>query len=197
MRAGNPGAMHLLALRWRHRRLFRNVNKIPLRPHMATDTPDARMPPVASRYCCCVCGKKRHTHPGARLHLFPIDARSPLTSVTSSYADLISHMRTDRTGRFYVRIVHIVSVISNIRRQVGPSNVRLVHSPLLSRILRTRDGLCGRDCNGEWTRRTLDGSGDGGYYGREMDNADVKTSSLHCPSLVRNIRRRRGHPTSA
>ncbi|KAG0714737.1 hypothetical protein GWK47_013566 [Chionoecetes opilio] len=75
MRAGNPGVMHLLALRWRHRRLFRNVNKIPLRPHMATDTPDARMPPVASRYCCCVCGKKRHTHPGARLHLFPIDAR--------------------------------------------------------------------------------------------------------------------------
>ncbi|KAG0705265.1 hypothetical protein GWK47_024531 [Chionoecetes opilio] len=62
MTAGNPGAMHLLALRWRHRRLFRNVNKTPLRPHhMATDTPDARMPPVASRYCCCVLQEETYT----------------------------------------------------------------------------------------------------------------------------------------
>ncbi|KAG0727148.1 hypothetical protein GWK47_000394 [Chionoecetes opilio] len=78
MAAGNPCAMHLLALRWRHRRLFRHVNKTPLRPHMATDTPEARMPPVISRYCCCVCGKKRRTHPGVRLHLFPKDARSAI-----------------------------------------------------------------------------------------------------------------------
>ncbi|KAG0724591.1 hypothetical protein GWK47_005007 [Chionoecetes opilio] len=41
---------------------------------MATDTPDARMPPVASRYCYCVCGKKRRKHPGVRLQLFPKDA---------------------------------------------------------------------------------------------------------------------------
>ncbi|KAG0729912.1 hypothetical protein GWK47_029358 [Chionoecetes opilio] len=42
---------------------------------MATDTPDARIPPVASRYCYCVCGKKRRKHPGVRLQLFPKDAR--------------------------------------------------------------------------------------------------------------------------
>ncbi|KAG0719710.1 hypothetical protein GWK47_049939 [Chionoecetes opilio] len=44
-------------------------------------------------------------------------------------------------------------------------------------LLRTRDGQCGRDSNGEWTRRTLNGPGDGGYYGREMDNADVIVTS--------------------
>ncbi|KAG0715679.1 hypothetical protein GWK47_011408 [Chionoecetes opilio] len=42
---------------------------------MATDTPDARMPPVASRFCYCVCDKKRRKHPGVRLQLFPKDAR--------------------------------------------------------------------------------------------------------------------------
>ncbi|KAG0703185.1 hypothetical protein GWK47_024907 [Chionoecetes opilio] len=42
---------------------------------MATDTPDARMPPVASRYCYCVCDKKRRKHPGVRLQLFPKDAK--------------------------------------------------------------------------------------------------------------------------
>ncbi|KAG0726762.1 hypothetical protein GWK47_035918 [Chionoecetes opilio] len=42
---------------------------------MATDTPDARMPPAASRYCYCVCDKKRRKHPGVRLQLFPKDAR--------------------------------------------------------------------------------------------------------------------------
>ncbi|KAG0702152.1 hypothetical protein GWK47_025161 [Chionoecetes opilio] len=42
---------------------------------MATDTPDARMLPVASRYCYCVCDKKRRKHPGVRLQLFPKDAR--------------------------------------------------------------------------------------------------------------------------
>ncbi|KAG0719424.1 hypothetical protein GWK47_050508 [Chionoecetes opilio] len=57
---------------------------------MATDTKDARMPPAASRYCYCVCDKKRRKHPGVRLQLFPKDARrstrsswspSPLTVV--------------------------------------------------------------------------------------------------------------------
>ncbi|KAG0709108.1 hypothetical protein GWK47_023934 [Chionoecetes opilio] len=42
---------------------------------MATDTPDKRMPPVVSRLCCCVCGKKKRRHPGVKLHLFPKDAR--------------------------------------------------------------------------------------------------------------------------
>ncbi|KAG0722120.1 hypothetical protein GWK47_045066 [Chionoecetes opilio] len=41
---------------------------------MATDTPDARMPPVPSRFCYCVCDKKRRKHPGVRLQLFPKDA---------------------------------------------------------------------------------------------------------------------------
>ncbi|KAG0715645.1 hypothetical protein GWK47_011469 [Chionoecetes opilio] len=52
-----------------------NVNKQAHKAHMATDTPDARMLPVASRYCYCMCDKKRRKHPGVRLQLFPKDAR--------------------------------------------------------------------------------------------------------------------------
>ncbi|KAG0724667.1 hypothetical protein GWK47_040110 [Chionoecetes opilio] len=52
---------------------------------MATDTPDARMLPVASRYCYCVCDKKRRKHPGVRLQLFPKDARSAI-SISGDWA---------------------------------------------------------------------------------------------------------------
>ncbi|KAG0712584.1 hypothetical protein GWK47_018184 [Chionoecetes opilio] len=48
---------------------------MPTRAHMATDTPDARMLPVASRYCYYVCDKKTRKHSGVRLQLFPKDAR--------------------------------------------------------------------------------------------------------------------------
>ncbi|KAG0710362.1 hypothetical protein GWK47_002491 [Chionoecetes opilio] len=52
---------------------------------MATDTKDARMPPAASRYCHCVCDKKRRKHPGVRLQLFPKDARSAI-SISGDWA---------------------------------------------------------------------------------------------------------------
>ncbi|KAG0713157.1 hypothetical protein GWK47_016845 [Chionoecetes opilio] len=45
---------------------------------MATDAPTTRMPPIASRLCCILCGKKKRTHPGVKLHLFPKDARRQL-----------------------------------------------------------------------------------------------------------------------
>ncbi|KAG0725474.1 hypothetical protein GWK47_038583 [Chionoecetes opilio] len=62
-----------------------NVNKQTHKAHMATDTPDARMPPAASRYCYCVCDKKRRKHPGVRLQLFPKDARSAI-SISGDWA---------------------------------------------------------------------------------------------------------------
>ncbi|KAG0729525.1 hypothetical protein GWK47_030130 [Chionoecetes opilio] len=52
---------------------------------MATDTKDARMPPAASRYCYCVCDKKKRKHPGVRLQLFPKDARSAI-SISGDWA---------------------------------------------------------------------------------------------------------------
>ncbi|KAG0729514.1 hypothetical protein GWK47_030159 [Chionoecetes opilio] len=38
------------------------------------------MPPAASRYCYCVCDKKRRKHPGVRLQLFPKLLEAPLAS---------------------------------------------------------------------------------------------------------------------
>ncbi|KAG0719124.1 hypothetical protein GWK47_051153 [Chionoecetes opilio] len=52
---------------------------------MATDTQKARMLPVASRYCYCVCDKKRRKHPAVRLQLFPKDARSAI-SISGDWA---------------------------------------------------------------------------------------------------------------
>ncbi|KAG0710881.1 hypothetical protein GWK47_021869 [Chionoecetes opilio] len=46
----------------------------PTRPTWLLTPPDARMPPAASRFCYCVCDKKRRKHPGVRLQLFPKDA---------------------------------------------------------------------------------------------------------------------------
>ncbi|KAG0726485.1 hypothetical protein GWK47_036445 [Chionoecetes opilio] len=43
------------------------------------------MPPAASRYCYCVCDKKRRKHPGVRLQLFPKDARSAI-SISGDWA---------------------------------------------------------------------------------------------------------------
>ncbi|KAG0723323.1 hypothetical protein GWK47_005588 [Chionoecetes opilio] len=47
---------------------------------MATDTKDAKNAPPASRYCYCVCDKKRRKHPGVRLQFSRKMLEAPLAS---------------------------------------------------------------------------------------------------------------------
>ncbi|KAG0723686.1 hypothetical protein GWK47_042193 [Chionoecetes opilio] len=75
---------------------------------MATDTPDSRMLPVASRYCYCVCDKKRRKHPGVRLQLLPKAARSAI-SISGDWARCGS--RGGQLYHYYENIWHTVIVL--------------------------------------------------------------------------------------
>ncbi|KAG0727669.1 hypothetical protein GWK47_034164 [Chionoecetes opilio] len=73
---------------------------------MATDTKDARMPPAASRYCYCVCDKKRRKHPGVRLQLFPKDARRDTNKKPPTKHHLQAAYANTAMGREAVRTPH-------------------------------------------------------------------------------------------
>ncbi|KAG0720243.1 hypothetical protein GWK47_048923 [Chionoecetes opilio] len=124
---------------------------------MATDTKDARMPPAASRYCYCVCDKKRRKHPGVRLQLFPKDARSAI-SISGDWArcgsrggQLYHYYRKYGTQCLWVvkgldcfvaRLGHALTPTYAGGREVfNCLHTRPISSPARSRLLSARTGL--------------------------------------------------------